>query len=179
MFTVVSNPLKVVKSYNYGVKRETRQPVPTEHLLHVPIIINKQTNKKGEKRIVITREGDRKKTSSYKVIKRSWPPILKCLSTTWKPKQHKKQGGGNGDGMGKNEEMLPSARWIFHTLSDLGFYRLRSFLYQLYIFVSAIITLVSRHIHLLVLIKDMGFIYWVLIKWKCMHRLLYNFKWYS
>lgn len=50
MFTVVSNPLKVVKSYNYGVKRETRQPVPAEHLLHVPIIINKQTNKKGEKK---------------------------------------------------------------------------------------------------------------------------------
>lgn len=60
MFTVVSKPLIIVKSYNYFVKRETRQPVPAEHLLHVPIIINKQTNKKGEKRIIITREGERK-----------------------------------------------------------------------------------------------------------------------
>lgn len=60
MFTVVSKPLIIVKSYNYCVKRETRQPVPAEHLLHVPIIINKQTNKKGEKRIIITREGERK-----------------------------------------------------------------------------------------------------------------------
>lgn len=50
MFTVVSKPLIIVKSYNYCVKRETRQPVPAEHLLHVPIIINKQTNKKGEKK---------------------------------------------------------------------------------------------------------------------------------
>lgn len=60
MFTVVSKPLIIVKSYNYCVKRETRQPVPAEHLLHVPIITNKQTNKKWEKRIIITREGERK-----------------------------------------------------------------------------------------------------------------------
>lgn len=71
MFTVVSKPLIIVKSYNYCVKRETRQPVPAEHLLHVPIIINKQTNKKGEKKELLLPEKEREKTSSYKVIKRS------------------------------------------------------------------------------------------------------------
>lgn len=65
MFTVVSNPLKVVKSYNYCVKRETRQPVPAEHLLHVPIIINKQI-KREKKELLLPEE--RKKPLHIKLL---------------------------------------------------------------------------------------------------------------
>lgn len=61
MFTAVSKPLIIVKSYNYCVKRESRKPAPAEHLLHVPIIINKQTNKRGEKKELLLPEKERKK----------------------------------------------------------------------------------------------------------------------
>lgn len=63
-----------------------------EHLLHVPIIINKQTNKKGEKRIVITR-GEKKKPLHIKLLNGHDPQFQNAYQQHRNPNNIKNREG--------------------------------------------------------------------------------------